>query len=147
MWDCISWKWKSLSTKWKPNWNWLEKSFNQRVILFVCNGTGPGIYEFAPVRTGHRPIVMTGPSSKIITELILARADECLNLEISYQQIMQDLSILKDKRLINSSAAFYNGYIIDGFYITDSRIRRKRPCSLIENEFVYSSSSCSRIVI
>ena len=91
--------------------------------------------------------IRAGPSSTMFTEFILARADECLNLEISYQQIMQDLSILKDKRLINSSAAFYNGYIIDGFYITDSRIRRKRPCSLIENEFVYSSSSCSRIVI
>ena len=52
---------------------------------------------------------------------------------------------MKDKRLANSSAAFYNGYINDGFYITDSRIRRKRPCSLNENEFVFSTSSCSRI--
>ena len=64
---------------------------------------------------------------------------------IPEQDIVQNMQILKDKRLENSSAAFYNGYINDGFYITDSRIRRKRPCSLNENEFAFPTTSCSRI--
>ena len=60
------------------------------------------------------------------------------------QDIIDNSQLLKDKRFTNSSAAFYNGYIHNGFYIIDSRIRRKRPCSLSENEFVISSHSCSR---
>ena len=72
---------------------------------------------------------------------------EIFHVYATEQDIIDNSQLLKDKRFTNSSAAFYNGYIYDGFYITDSRIRRKRPCSLFENEFVISSHSCSRIGI
>ena len=60
------------------------------------------------------------------------------------QDILKNAQLLKEKRFANSSAAFYNGYTVDGFYIIDSRIRRKRPCSLFENEFFLSTNACSR---
>ena len=85
-------------------------------------------------RNGNQ--IETGWRNNSMKEIFYSYATE--------QDIFKNAQLLKDKRLVNSSAAFYNGYIHDGFYITDSRIRRKRPCSLFENEFVISSHSCSR---
>ena len=85
-------------------------------------------------RNGNQ--IETGWRNNSMKEIFYSYATE--------KDIIENEQILKNNRFTNSSAAFYNGYLHGGFYITDSRIRRNRPCSLMENELVLSSQSCYR---
>ena len=88
-------------------------------------------------RNGNQ--IETGWRNNSMKEIFYSYATE--------QDIIENAQLLKNNRFTISSAAFYNGYLHGGYYITDSRIRRKRPCSLFENEFVISAHSCSRTEI
>ena len=88
-------------------------------------------------RNGNQ--IETGWRNNSMKEIFYSYATE--------KDIIENAQLLKNNRFTISSAAFYNGYLHGGYYITDSRIRRKRPCSLFENEFVISAHSCSRTEI